>query len=100
MEIVMQERILGKFTLALLLSVVLTGCASFDNNAIPERHTAKELRDQNIVKQEVDYSCGAAALATLMIYYFGDQTSEKEILTLLESMFTKDEWLVKQIRGF
>jgi predicted double-glycine peptidase len=38
------------------------------------------LRDQNVVLQRFDYSCGAGALATLMRYYFGDAVSEEAIL--------------------
>jgi len=52
---------------------------------IVKRHTLKELRDQYVVKQQLDYSCGAAALATLMGYYYGENTSEKEILELLNT---------------
>ena len=52
---------------------------------IVKRHTLKQLRDQYVVKQQLDYSCGAAALATLMVYYYGENTSEKEILELLNT---------------
>ncbi|MBA2591535.1 MAG: C39 family peptidase [Gammaproteobacteria bacterium] len=52
---------------------------------IAKRHTLKQLRDQYVVKQQLDYSCGAAALATLMVYYYGENTSEKEILELLNT---------------
>ena len=55
------------------------------------RRTLKELRDQYVVKQEFDYSCGAAALATLMRYYFGDHVTEYEILKLLESRLGVEE---------
>jgi uncharacterized protein len=65
-----------------------------------ERHTLKELRDQHVVKQQLDYSCGAAALATLMTYYFGEETSEREILELLTARLTQDEQAIKERRGF
>jgi predicted double-glycine peptidase len=55
------------------------------------RHTLKQLRDRNVVKQETDFSCGAATLATLLTYYYGDKTSEYEILKLLESKLTPEE---------
>ena len=42
--------------------------------------TWKDLRDQNIVKQGFDYSCGSGALATLMKIGFGEQVTEKEII--------------------
>jgi uncharacterized protein len=64
------------------------------------RHTLKELRDQYIVKQQLDYSCGAAALATLMTYYFGDETSERELLELLTAQLPRDELKLKEKQGF
>jgi hypothetical protein len=63
-------------------------------------HTIKELRDLHVVKQQKDYSCGAAALATLMIYYFGERTSEEEILNLLQSRLTEQERRHKAVSGF
>ena len=54
-----------------------------------QRHTLKELRDQHVVKQQLDYSCGAAALATLLSNYYGEQTSESEIRDLLNMRFSK-----------
>ena len=39
----------------------------------------KERRLHKVVPQTVDYSCGAAAMATLLRYHFGHQITEKEI---------------------
>jgi uncharacterized protein len=64
------------------------------------RHTLKELRDRHVVKQEKDFSCGAAALATLMIYYYGEQTSEHDVLTRLMAPLTDEEKTRKAERGF
>ena len=66
----------------------------------PKRHTIKQLRNQYVVRQQFDYSCGAAALATLMTYYFGDETSERNILDLLKAGLTPDELEDKKKRGF
>ena len=63
-------------------------------------HTLKELRDQNVIKQTLDNSCGAAALATLMVYYYGEPTSEAEILDLLRAKLTPEELAAKAQRGF
>ncbi len=68
-----------------------------------ERHTLKELRDLQVVKQQLDYSCGAAALATLMSYYYGEPTSEKELLDLLDvqlKKLTAEELEHKKRNGF
>ncbi|MCF6202913.1 MAG: C39 family peptidase [Methylococcaceae bacterium] len=75
--------------------LLLVGCGNLSGNSalnisrrnetkFVKRHTVMELRHLHVIKQELDYSCGAAALATLMRNYFGDDTSEKEILALLD----------------
>jgi len=94
--------------ITVLLAVTLAGCASGTSPGgfwsrgawSPKLHTLKELRDVHVVKQQKDYSCGAAALATLMIYYFGDKTSEEEILDLLQSRLSESEKKAKMVRGF
>lgn len=45
-----------------------------------EVKSIKDLRFRNIVRQTKDYSCGAAALATMLTYYMGRETSEEEVL--------------------
>jgi uncharacterized protein len=87
------------------MCLLLAGCASVSDGLeeyrpVAQRHTFKELRDQYVVKQQLDYSCGAAALATLLRYYFGDETSEQEVLNLLEAELTQEERLQKAQRGF
>lgn len=53
--------------------------------------TFKDFRDENVVKQRFDYSCGAAALATLMKYYLHDDIAEEDILkTILTEMDEKE----------
>ncbi len=43
----------------------------------------KELRDANVVKQDLDYSCGAASVATIMNGFYNITVTEA---TLLETM--------------
>jgi predicted double-glycine peptidase len=69
-------------------------------SAVIKRHSLKDLRDRNVVKQQLDYSCGAAALATLLTYYFGEEVSEQELLQILVSRLTKDEQRLRAQRGF
>ncbi|MBK1672241.1 peptidase C39 [Ectothiorhodospira shaposhnikovii] len=40
----------------------------------------KQLRDDRIVKQELDYSCGAASLATLLNEFYGQNLTEIDLL--------------------
>ncbi len=43
----------------------------------------KQLRDAGVVKQDLDYSCGAASVATIMNGFYGFEVTEE---TLLETM--------------
>src|SRR5690606_34749716 len=51
----------------------------------------KQLKEQNIVMQRLDYSCGAAALATVIRYYWGDPATEDQFLRVLGGLLTPDE---------
>lgn len=85
---------------ALLWHVPPAGGATMDvrigNTVIrKEVKSVQDLRFRNVVRQNTDYSCGAAALATLLTHYFGEQTSEEEILnSILEEA---DEETIRRI---
>lgn len=42
-----------------------------------------ERRDEGVVRQQHDYSCGAAALASLLTYYYLKPTEERQLLEQL-----------------
>jgi predicted double-glycine peptidase len=45
-----------------------------------------EFKNENLTRQDYDYSCGSASLSTILKYYYNLDISEKEILdTILES---------------
>lgn len=44
----------------------------------------KSIRDEGIVKQDLDYSCGAAALATILNEFYGQSVSEERLLKALD----------------
>ena len=60
----------------------------------------KDLRDRNVVKQRFDFSCGAAALATIVRYGLGAAVTEREILTDLYGLLSDDERVVVGKTGF
>lgn len=60
----------------------------------------KALRDQNLVRQALDYSCGAAALATLMTFGLGDAVTEGQILDGLFAQLTSGQAIERQKDGF
>jgi predicted double-glycine peptidase len=45
----------------------------------------------NIVMQEQDYSCGAAALATVVRYYWGDDVTEEQFILAIFDTLTPEE---------
>lgn len=72
----------------------------------PQRLTAKRTitwrgyRDMHVVKQQRDYSCGAAALATITRYYWRDMSAnELDYLRTIEKMLTPEELQDRVQRG-
>jgi predicted double-glycine peptidase len=59
-----------------------------------------DLRDENVVKQRFDFSCGAAALATMLRYGFNDNITEQQILIDLFTQLSDDERTVAERTGF
>lgn len=53
------------------------------NENLVLRHNVKPLsafKDKNMVKQKYDYSCGSAALATVLNYYLNENFSEHQVI--------------------
>ena len=44
----------------------------------------KTIRDQNITKQDLDFSCGAASIATLLNGYFQQNITEEQVLKIMD----------------
>ncbi|WP_373747268.1 C39 family peptidase [Neisseria dentiae] len=44
----------------------------------------KERRDFNIVKQDLDFSCGAASVATLLNNFYGQKLTEEQVLDKMD----------------
>jgi uncharacterized protein len=60
----------------------------------------KDIRDRNVVRQQFDYSCGAAALATIMRYGFGEDVGEQDILDQLFEILPDEEEGLRTNDGF
>ena len=60
----------------------------------------KDLRDRNVIKQRFDYSCGAAALATILRYGFGDDVTERDVLVQLFNLESEEQKQVSVREGF
>ncbi len=77
-------------------SILAIGIVSFGLSLVPARaqvllqmpetqgakpiRTLKDLRDEGVVRQRWDMSCGAAALSTILTYDFNDNTPEAAIV--------------------
>lgn len=57
----------------------------------------RDLRYANIVRQQKDFTCGAAALATILQQMFGRTTSEQEII---DDMLAHTDPALARSRGF
>ena len=60
----------------------------------------KDLRDRNVIKQRYDFSCGAAALATILHYGLGEDVTEREVLVQLFDLLSEDEKATVREEGF
>jgi len=74
------QKIFGVFALTMLVG----GPAAADMLSIPgvgmvnvERKSIVDLRFTNMERQRFDLSCGAAAVATILTYFYGDKIDEK-----------------------
>ena len=57
----------------------------------------RDMRYHNMVRQERDFTCGAAALATILQYVFGRTISEQEVI---RNMLENTDAKIAQERGF
>lgn len=96
----------------LLILLLLTSCITINQKekkpAIIKTHNIKFQKDiqsiydfktQNITMQKRDYSCGAAALATLLQYYFDDPITEEKILLDIFKHLPNDSLATKRSIG-
>jgi predicted double-glycine peptidase len=84
-----------------VLSIALSGCAASlrQPETIASVRSWRDLRDQNVVLQRFDYSCGAAALATLLSYYFVDVVSEEAVLAGILGPMSDAEVKDREVNG-
>nr|VFK54299.1 MAG: hypothetical protein BECKTUN1418F_GA0071002_104012 [Candidatus Kentron sp. TUN]VFK56276.1 MAG: hypothetical protein BECKTUN1418E_GA0071001_103912 [Candidatus Kentron sp. TUN] len=81
-----------KVILSCLLFLVVTATAHADSALLVTHSLSgqvpvqswKTLRDARIVKQDLDYSCGAASLATLLNEFYGQSVTEEELLDAMD----------------
>jgi len=84
---------------ACALSQPLHSTAAYPVEDSPGIQDWTMLKDERVVMQQYDYSCGASAMATMLRYYFNDAVSELDILNDVDVLFTNDELQVIRERG-
>jgi predicted double-glycine peptidase len=72
-----------------------------DPQHVMQRHVANyvAIKRANIVMQQRDFSCGAAALATLIRYYWGDNVTEHQILVALDKIITDPRERLERVQN-
>lgn len=83
-----KKSIRGFFTfLVLILVQQISSASSIYFNSHHKKigvRSWKDIRDQNIVKQDLDYSCGSASIATLLNNYYNQNVTEDEVLKIID----------------
>jgi hypothetical protein len=78
--------------------VNLYGLPGASSGAYTVRVTSlKEAKFRRTVKQQYDFSCGSAALATLLAYHYGDPVSEAQVF---QYMYERGDQAKIQREGF
>src|SRR4051812_16685010 len=92
------------FTSLVLAGVWLLFFGVPQSNAAEQRAVKSllEMRRGNVVVQNFDLSCGAAALATLLTFQHGDPVTEKEIVDQLirDPKYLANPLIVRERQGF
>jgi uncharacterized protein len=60
----------------------------------------KALRDDRVVKQDTDYSCGAASVATILHEFYGKALTEADVLKLLPEQDFEELFKAKKVPSY
>lgn len=91
--------VLGIFLSACTAKPIISNAGYAINSSNHHFKSWKELNEQAVIMQQYDYSCGAAALATLMKYYFQKNVTEKSLLDHVKKTLTAKEYIVVEEQG-
>ncbi len=94
-------------TLAMTLTVPFTlgGCSAVKNSSLEQEINFRpssyaERKFAHTIRQQLDFSCGAAVIATLLTYYYHENTSESRVLGVLQDLPGLTDWKKKAAEGF
>ena len=96
------RRLLPVMGILLIAAVTLGGCGAPSAADRRPVESLLEMRQRHVVIQKWDLSCGAAALATLLRYEWGDPVTERDIALGLMSRkaYIEDPNLIRIREGF
>ena len=80
--------------------LAIAGCAAGAGSPVEKPLSFVEVKFAQTVRQQFDFSCGAATVATMLTYYWGRETSEIEVMTVLRSRYPSEDWKKLQDQGF
>lgn len=84
--------------LAILISVVLTSVPALgieNYNQFTRPKTYNDLKYSRTVRQERDFTCGAAALATILKYHYDMPVTEYMIMSMILERYSFEQWKQK-----
>ena len=81
----------------LLAVLAVAGCAA---RPVGEVKAQSDLTFKGIVRQQLDFSCGASAMATLLNTLYEEKFTEADLLKVFEENLVVDDWQTKIKNGF
>jgi len=63
----------------------------------PRSFTARKF--DGVIGQTADFTCGAASVATILTFYWNRTTSEIEVLNIIRSRYTDQQWKSREGNG-
>ncbi|MFO1127918.1 MAG: C39 family peptidase [Rhodospirillales bacterium] len=67
--------------------------------AMPPFRSWQDLHYAGIVRQQTDFTCGAASLSTLSEYYLGRSVAEAQFTKTMRQRYSKEAWREKEKDG-
>src|SRR4051812_36662347 len=100
-----RSRSLSTKGLGVIFAGIWLSFLSVSQSDAAERRAVKsllEMRRENVVVQNFDLSCGAAALATLLTFQHGDPVTEREVAEQLirDPKYLADPLIIRNRQGF
>jgi len=85
-----------KILFFVLTTSITTGCVNIDksqtNYKFDDKSSLHAIRWQGVVKQDLDFSCGIASIATVLKYHFGEKNiNERDLLRGFVENLTDEE---------